>query len=91
MPIHKRAVWPIGPRRLKSLEQLLWQKRLLMDVEVPVTREVSSQAPIRASAALLLDLKSITLPPAPATIEFHHGVALARKQDRCTRGQVADV
>src|SRR6267143_5053809 len=40
---------------------------------------------------LLFNLEPVVLPPAPATFEFHHRVALARKEDRCTRGQVADV
>ena len=62
-----------------------------MDVEALITCEVSSQALNQSKHWLLLDVEPVVLPPAPATLEFHHGVALARKQDRSTRGQVADV
>jgi hypothetical protein len=53
---------------------------------------VLSWGPADATAScLLFDLETVILPPTPAAIEFHHGVALAREYDRCIRGQVADV
>ena len=76
---------------LKSFPQLRWQMRFDMIAEDLVACEMSSQAFNQSKHWLLLDVEPVVLPPTPATIEFHNGVALARKQDRSTRGQVADV
>src|SRR6266850_7078175 len=40
---------------------------------------------------LLFNLEPVVLPPAPAALEFHHRVALARKQYRRCCRQMADV
>ena len=70
---------------------LLWQTRFDTDAEALVTSEVSSQALNQSKHWLLLDFEPVVLPPAPATLKFHNRIALVRKQDRCGRGQVADM